>query len=164
MRDVTEKEWVEIYPYGIALGADAARPILIFKDEYKKYVLPVWLNPADAGMAISEQSHYSATASGHNLFKKIMNGLDLKLEACHFTEVRGHHQFVELHFSGNTKLQKLESRADEAMSFCLSGETRFYCEPEFFDKCRNIEIKMSDMTMDLAKRPSIGKNKHPYLN
>lgn len=160
-RDLRSKaEWIEMFPYGLAMSPGSSRPVMIFKDESGQKVLPVWLSPLDAGIAVNQSGGGATDTSPHHLTWKILEPLGVKLKKCFFTEVRGHHQFVKLHFSGNENLRRLESRADEAISFCLSTECKFYCRLEFIERCRILDVEMA---MAVGK-DSQDANPHPYLN
>jgi bifunctional DNase/RNase len=149
-----------MFPYGLAIAADASRPVMIFKDKSEEKVLPVWLSPLDAGIAVSQSGGAVTDASPHNLTWKILKPLGVKLEKCFFTELKGHHQYLRLEFSGSDKLKSLESRADEAMSFCLSSECRFFCRKDFIDACRTMDASLvASQDLDLIRASD-----YPYLN
>lgn len=156
----SRNEWVEIFPYGLALAPDASRPVMIFKDESEQRVLPVWLTPLEAGIAVSQSGGALIDASPHNLTWKILKPLDVNLQKCFFTELKGHHQFVRLQFSGSEKLKSLESRADEAISFCLSTACRFFCRVDFFDTCRVMDANL--MASQDLEQLNVGDM--PYMN
>lgn len=137
-----DNEWLEVFPYGVAFGDNGARPLVLFKDESGEKVLPVWSSPLDAGIALFQNQFVSPTASPHNLTWKILNPLGVVLEDCRFTEIRGHHQYVDLNFSGSSQVKTLRQRADEALSFCLAAKTRFFCRPEFIEQSRVMEAQL----------------------
>src|SRR4051812_26510776 len=91
----SKSEWIEVFPFGVAIGANNVRPVMIFKDKAEKRVLPVWMSPLDAGIAVSQDK----SPSPHELSCQILSAFGLKLEKCLFKSVKGHHQFVELHFT-----------------------------------------------------------------
>ena len=156
----SKNEWIEIFPYGLALAPDASRPVMIFKDESEQKVLPVWLSPLDAGIAMTQSGGTLTDASPHNLTWKILKPLGLKLEKCFFVELKGHHQFVRLQFSGSDVIKSLESRADEAISFCLSTDCRFFCRLEFIEACRVMDSSLfAGQDLELEQPTDI-----PYLN
>jgi bifunctional DNase/RNase len=157
---VPRDEWIEMFPYGIAVGPGEIRPVMIFKDATEKRVLPIWLSPVDAGIAVSQSEASHVTASPHHLTWKILKPLGVRLEKCFFTEVKGAFQFVRLEFSGSKKLLSLESRADEAISFCLSTQCRFYTKVEFIERCRVLEGEMVS-AFGKVKR---NQTENPYLN
>src|SRR5690606_37751733 len=97
------------------------------------------------------------------LTNKLLQLLSIRLEKCFFKEIKGPFQIVELHFSGDRRVARLEARADEAISFCLSLGTQFFATVDFMDRCRVLEGEfLSAMSMNLSKR-GVG-NRHPYLN
>src|SRR5690606_17846954 len=126
--------WIEVFPFGVAFGVDRSRPVVLFKDEKEERTFPVWSNHMDAGIALFQDRAPAASASPHALTWKILEPLGVKLESCLFTEVRGHHQYMELKFSGHPKLKSIHQRSDEALSFVLAAQTRFYCRPEFIEQ------------------------------
>lgn len=160
-----KKQQLEIFPYGITFSPDQSRPIMLFKNKDQSKVLPVWLSPLDAGITLHQNAvELGYSTSPYSLIWKILKPLGVHLEKCCFNDVKGHHQYVELHFSGHPQLKKIVSRADEAVSFCLSVKTQFFCGSDYFDKCRTIDAEMVSVVSDLKRHPQRFKNNHPYLN
>lgn len=160
-----KKNWVEIFPFGLSFGADLTRPLLIFKDDAKEKSLPVWLSPMDAGITLHQNTvEMGYSSSPYSLTWKILKPLDIFLERCCFTDIRGHHQYVTLYFKGHPKLKKIECRAEEAVSFCLSNKTQFFCETDYFEKSRLMETEMLSVVNDLKKKPFLAKHNQKYLN
>jgi bifunctional DNase/RNase len=158
-----QKKWIEDVPIAVTAGMDPARPVMIFKEKLGEERLPVWLSPLDAGIAIT-QDHVKANAtSPHDLASKVFQQLQLKLEKCFFTEIKGHHQYVELHFSGNTQITKISTRADQAISFCLHEQSQFFCTKDFMQKCRELDAELTGFTARMKNQPGLGHNRHPYL-
>lgn len=156
---------VEIFPYGLALSPGEPRPTMLFKDKSEQRVLPVWLSPMDAGISIHQNSvDMGKSSSPYKLSWRILKTLGVYLESCTFTEVKGFHQYVELKFKGHPKIEKLESRAEEAVSFCLSNKTQFFCGEDFFNQCRVVDQEMLDAHNLLKKNNHSMQNNHPYLN
>lgn len=159
---VSKSEWIEVFPYGLVVSPEQTRPVMIFKDKTEKRVLPVWMSPVDAGVAVSQSGGRETDASPHRLTTKILNLLNIKLEKCFFKEIKGHYQIVELHFSGDERVGKIQARADEAISFCLSQSTQFFATIEFMERCRILEGELLYALMNVSKKDV--NNRHPYLN
>lgn len=159
------KRKVELFPYGITYGPDELRPVMLFKDKDQKRVLPVWLNPLDAGIAVQENAlHLENIKSPYHITWKILEPLGIFLKKCVFVEIKGHHQFVELYFDGHSQLKKIRCRADESVSFCLSAKCQFFCDEDFFEKCQVLDVEMSQMTQKVLENPGVLNKAHPYLN
>lgn len=165
---VSKDDWIEILPYGVSFSADGfastARPVMFFKDAKEKFVLPVWLSPLEAGIALSEnQLSEKALSTPHGMTDKILEALGMTLKKCVFKDVKWPHQFVELHFAGSRKAKVIECRADEAISFCLKHKVQFFCQISFIEKCRVVETGTIENPMLTHPGMSI-KNPHPYIN
>lgn len=159
-----EGDWLELEPYGVTTSVDSSRPVMLFKALDSEEVLPVWLSPIDAGIAITQHNVKQAGASPHDLTSKLLHDLHVNLECCLFTEVKGHHQYVELQFRVNRQLKRISARADQAISFSLHQKTRFFCRPEYIQESRVMNAEMIGNQRDLKLNPKLGRNRHPYLN
>ncbi len=159
------QELIEIFPYGLTLSPHMTRPILVFKDKTESKVLPVWLSQMDAGITLHQNSvEMGYSSSPYSLTWKILKPLGIYLEKCCFVDIKGHQQIVELKFSGHPKLNTLKTRADEAVAFCLSNKTKFFCSDDYFEKCRKLDVELSTLGAVLKNSPNIVKNTQRYLN
>lgn len=129
----------ELEPFGLTTGMDRTRPVMLFRERGGEAVLPVWMSHVDAGIALNQHNAKAFAMSPHDVTLDILKGLGVKIESCHFVEVRGHHQYVELKFSGSRKLKTLKVRADFAISFCLQARTKFFCSREYLNECRTLD-------------------------
>ena len=145
----SKSEWIEMFPFGVAVGASGMRPVMIFKDKQERRALPVWMSPLDAGIAVSQSETFKSD-SPHELSAQILSGLGVKVEKCLFHEVRSNQQLVELHLIGSRKLKKIEARADAAISFCLRMGCRFFAKVEYIERSRVLE---SEVVLSMAATP-----------
>lgn len=166
-----EHEWVELFPQGISVGSTVGRPVLILKDKHGVEVLPVWMHPMDAGVALAELSHGGSGGSPHAVTRRILESLNVTVESCVFEELVGHHQFVQVSLRGDTQIKTLRLRADEAMSFCLQAHARFFSTRPYMARCRDMDAELANLEQNLAHGlvPSlqaemeISSKKHPYV-
>ena len=162
--------WVELFPHGISVGSALGRPVLILKDQAGTEVLPVWMQPLDAGVALAELSH-SSSATPHAVTRRLLETLGLKVESCAFVDLIGHHQFVNLTLRGENQVKTLRARADEAMSFCLQARARFFCAKTLMARCRSIDADLSKLEQNLVHGQipqltaeiEISSKKQPYM-
>ena len=155
------EELIELFVFGITLGTEGRRPVLILKDATGNVVLPVWINPIDATFAMNDHAHQAYAA--HSVASKIMQVFSLKLERCVFDGVKGHHQYVRLEFSGNEHLTQLEARADDAMSLCLASGARFFAPASFVAKSREVDAELLGIEAGIQSHPEIGFRNHKYV-
>ena len=155
--------WVELFPYGVTIGADRSRPVMVFKDKLEKQVLAVFLSPIEAGLVVNHSQESWVATNPHHLTTKILGNLGVKLDKVYFTELRGSLQYVDLHFKGSPGLKVLESRADEAISFCLTEGAKFYCRPSYFRRCQELTGEMAQTAM-ISSMMGDGSGAPVYLN
>lgn len=155
---------LELEPFGVTAGMDSSRPVMLFKEKGGEAILPVWLSPLDAGIALTQHNVKAFAMSPHDVTLGILKGLGVTVEACRFTEIKGHQQYVELEFSGSRKFKNLRFRADHAISFCLQARTKFYCSREYLQQSRDVEASIERMGAGMKIKSGERKNGHPYLN
>ncbi len=163
-------EWIELYPQGISVTSTVGRPVLVLKDQRGVEVLPVWMNPLDAGIAIAELTT-SSGATPHMVTRRMMEALKIRATRCSFVELVGHHQYVVVEFEGNEDLKAIRVRADEAMSFCVQARVKFQATRAFMRLCRDVDADMEKLETGNSANHSTGSNsfsensskKHPYV-
>ncbi len=95
---------IELEAFGLTTGMDNSRPVMLFREKNGEATLPVWLSPLDAGIALTQhQQTQTFMLSPHDVTLNLLSKLGVKLDVCHFREVKGHHQYVELIFSAVAK-------------------------------------------------------------
>ncbi|MGZ3722441.1 MAG: bifunctional nuclease family protein [Bdellovibrionales bacterium] len=153
---------LELEPFGVTGGMDKARPVMLFREKNGEAVLPVWLSPLDAGIALTQHNTSAIASSPHDVTLHVLSELGVKAETCHFSEVRGHMQYAEVTFSGSKKLKTVKSRADHAVSFCLQAKVKFYCTREFLEKCREVDAEIGQLAA--KSKHDMRRNRNAYLN
>lgn len=157
-------EVIELEAFGLTSGMDRTRPVILFREKGGDAVLPVWLSPLDAGIAMTQNQPQLAVHSPHEVSLGVIQLLGVKLESCHFVELRGHIQHVELRFSGSRRLKSMHVRADHAISLCLQAKARFFCTRGFIQQCRDIEAEMGQVQIGSGTKGQAGRTRPHYLN
>lgn len=156
---------IELEPFGMTNGMERGRPLMLFREKGGEAVLPVWLSPLDAGIALTQHDVQAFAMSPHDVTLKVLAALGVKLNSCRFCEVKGHQQYVELEFSSEEReIKPMRFRADHAVSFCLQAKVKFYCTREFLETCREIDAALETLHTSLKRKPGGRQNGHPYLN
>ena len=164
----TDNDWIELFPYGVTLGVDEVRPVMIFKDENEKHVLPVWVSELEAQIAMDQTSGDRFVGSPHTIAINILKELNAKIDRCVFVELKGHHQVVEVFYTANGEEKKVKARAHEIMSFLLSSKPQFFCTLKHIKNSQKIEFEMESTRSKMAVESIRGRNilasKGRYLN
>jgi bifunctional DNase/RNase len=155
---------IELEPFGMTAALDRTRPVMLFKEKEGEAVLPVWLSPLDAGIAMTQHNVQAFAMSPHDVTLKVLRELGIQIESCWFCEIKGHQQYVEIKFQGSRKLKTMRFRADHAISFCLQARAKFFCSREYLEQCREVDADLMRVQATIKTRPGSTKNRHPYLN
>ncbi len=158
-----KKELLRLMPFGISVGTELGRPVLILKDEEQKEILPVPLSPLEAGVTISQATRISSPTSPHHVTETLLGSLGVKIQRCLFTEIKGHHQYVKLELEGHPKLSELKCRAEEAMSLCLYLGTPIFSTRAYMQKSRILSVELGQLESHLKLTPGALKRSHSYM-
>lgn len=154
---------IELEPFGVAGGVDRSRPVMLFREKGGEAVLPVWLAPVEAGIAITQGQ--AQPGSPHDVGLRALNEIGVRPQECRFSEIVGNHQYVEISFSGSKKLKTLRARADQAISFCLQAKTKFLCTRDYMEAARVVDAAQLEMEQDHQQgRDSVLRGRTTYLN
>ncbi len=168
-------DWIEMFPFGVVMGANQMRPVMVFKDKAERRVLPVWLTHIDAGiMLVQGQGSFiqegAVVGTPHDVSMKILNELNLRVEKCLFKTMKNKKQWIEIHIQSLTPAENksktaqkafvIEAPAEDAISYCLRAGCRFYATIDYIEKSRVLEGEIG-ITGGLTAQ---NLNPHPYIN
>lgn len=163
--DFAKKDLIKLIPVGISLNLDPSRPVLLLKDEKGQHVLPVAVNPLEAGIALGQNSKSleAAQATPHKLMQLLLESLSIKIQRCVFVEIRGQYQYVRVYFEGHPSHGSLKVRADEAMSLCLQLNVPLFATAKLMEKSKIMSAEIQELSQVVAKSPSLRNKNSEYL-
>lgn len=133
---INDEDLIRLHPYGMTVAAEFQRPVLLMKDDSGKHVLPVAINPIEAGVTLSQSNPSISPVTMHKFSEVLMDSLSIKITRCVFVEIRGAHQFVRLYLENHPKYGSLKLKAEECMSLCLHMGVEFYATSQFMNKSK----------------------------
>lgn len=151
-------ELVRLHAFGLSLANDVNRPFLLLKDEKEELVLPVAINPLEAGVTLTQSNTKQFATTPHHFTEMLLESFDVKMDRCIFSEIKGHHQYVRLYMIGHPRYGSFKLRADEAMSLCLHLETPIYATRTFIHRSKIMSAEIGD-----GQGMNVGPNPHSYL-
>jgi bifunctional DNase/RNase len=161
--NISEKDLVRLYPFGVQVPTDGTRPLLLLKDEKGDSVMPVALTPLEAGVTITQSANNVATTTPHKLTETILNSLDITIESCIFVEIRAPYQYVVVKFNGHPQITSLKLRADEAMSLCLHLNVPLYATQTYIAKSKVLAAEIEGLAKGIALNPELLKTTQKYI-
>ncbi|MGZ3772332.1 MAG: bifunctional nuclease family protein [Pseudobdellovibrionaceae bacterium] len=158
-----QKDLVQLFPYGLSITTDAARPFLLLKDEAHQYTLPVAVTPIDAGVSLSQSNKDILQSSPHKFTAMLMQSLEIEIKQAVFVEIKGNHQYIRLYLSGNSKMQSVKLRADEAMSLCLYLGVPLFATKSFIGRSQVMSTEVQNAAQKIQGLGVLEKGSR-YLN
>lgn len=159
-----QKDLVRLFPYGLSVNGDVARPFLLLKDEAHQYTLPVAVTPIEAGVALAQTNRTILASSPHKFTELLMQSMGVEIMQAVFVEIKGSSQFMRLYLSGNPKMSSMKLRADEAMSLCLYLQVPIFATKSFIGKSRVMTAEMESPGQKLPLMGNIERDSGGYLN
>lgn len=158
-----QNDLVQLFPYGLSVTSDAARPFLLLKDEGHQYTLPVAVSAIDAGVALSQSNKSILESSPHKFTQLLMQSLGVEIKQAVFVEIKGSHQYLRLYTSGHPQMNSFKIRADEAMSLCLYLSVPIYATKTFIGRSRVMSAEVEGAAQKLSSFGFFDKGSG-YLN
>ncbi len=157
--DFFEEDLIELKAYGLSISNETTRPFMIFKDTKGEYTLPVGISQIEAGVALTQANPTMVPATPHKFTQMMLESLDIQLERCIFTEIKGLHQYVRVYMKGHPKYNSMKLKAEEAMSLCLYLKVPIFATLSFIQKSKLMTAEINGFAKTGAKHPMLnGKN------
>ena len=128
-----KNKWIEIAPYGLIGGMIAEASAMIFQQKNGERKFSVWLSDLQSRIAVSQSLKREQPL---DWTKKLLKAYKIFPLACFFVETKDERDIVAVAFQKESgKPDKIvQFYADEALSFCILNNCRFFCREEFFDE------------------------------
>ncbi len=158
-----EPEAVEVFPYGISVGPEISRPVLIFHDESEQLRVPIWLGPLEAATAVAYLDYQGSGYTPLGVLTQVLEQLQVRVEKCVFDQVQGHRQSGVLYFQGLQAMAPIRRSADEVVTVGLTQKARFYATAEFSQRSREMKMEIREVEAHLKAFPDEGRKSHRFL-
>lgn len=159
-----QKDLVQLFPYGLSVTNDAARPLLLLKDEAHIHTLPVTISAIDAGVTLAQSDKMSLESSPHKFTGLLLESLGIEVKQAVFVEIKGSHQYLRLYMTGHPKLSSQKVRADEAMSLCLYLNIPIFATKSFIGRSRVLHTESRDVAAQSAQNFGLFDKGSGFLN
>lgn len=157
-----DSDLVELFPYGLSLSNDAARPFMILKDKLGELSLPVPISQLEAGLTLTQNSP-SAVSAPHAFVEKLLGSLDIKLNRCLFVEIKGVHQYVRLYMENHPQYHSLKFRVDEVLSLCFYLKVPIFATKDFINRSKIMTAEIAGLHQSTQNNPQMMIKSHNYL-
>lgn len=128
----------ELEIYGLVVGPQQPKPLLLLKDKAEGQVFPVGLNAMEAQIL----AYGSDRADGpHGATLSLLKEMGIQIAKAQFREIKGNRQVLEIHFVSNVtskrpKVKVIETMAESGISLALAAKAPLFATPIFIEQSR----------------------------
>jgi bifunctional DNase/RNase len=160
-----EEVLVRLFPVGLQISVDGARPVLLFRDASQGQVLAVNIHPLEAGLALAatNPSANSSAVGSHALVALLLRSLEVKIQKAIFWQVKSGHLYLRIELSGHPHLHDLTVKVSEALSLCLSLQVPLFAKPSVIAAARELLSEHVQVQKLMQANPSAFKNPSAFL-
>lgn len=158
-----QSDLIQLFPYGLSVVPDANRPFLIMRDHDGEFTLPVFLNPLEAGVALTQSNKSIAPVTPHKFVVELLKSLDIRVLQCVFVQIKGPHQYVRVYLQGHPAMNSLKLRADEVMSFVLQLGIPVFATKAFINKSKLLSAHIEGLNRTMLKQNRLLQKNQPFI-
>ncbi|MFW6091976.1 MAG: bifunctional nuclease family protein [Actinomycetota bacterium] len=118
----------ELEVVGVRVEMPSQQPIVLLRESEGERYLPIWIGAVEAtAIAFAQQGMTPPRPLTHDLFRDVLEALDVQLEQVLITEMRESTYYAELVFNGGVRVS---SRPSDSIALALrTGSPIFAAEP-----------------------------------
>ncbi len=131
----------QFFPHGLMLGPQPFNPIMIFKSENEKEVLPVLLDPVNAGIMMVDSESLGRVDSAHHASLEIFEKLGVSIKSIYFNEINGSEIIAQAFITDGKKDIQMKFKAREILSLALRSGCNFFASPEVIEKSKLLNLE-----------------------
>jgi hypothetical protein len=158
-----QAELIQLFPYGISIAPQIERPFLILKSDRAEHVLPVFLNPLEAGVTLTQSNRTIAPLTPHGFARELMKSLDIRPLQLVFVQIKGAHQFVRIYMQGHPRLNSIKMRADEVMSLALEMSIPIFATVAHIQNAKVLNAQLEAYSQDFIRKTLSEQKNQSYI-
>ena len=117
---------------GVRVEMPSNQPIVLLKETAGDRYLPIWIGAVEAtAIAFAQQGVLPARPLTHDLFRDVLEALDVQLNTVNITALREGIFFADLIFSNGVEVS---ARPSDSIALALRTGSRIFCAEEVLDE------------------------------
>lgn len=129
----------ELDVVGVRVEMPSNQPIVLLRETDGERYLPIWIGAVEAtAIAFAQQGMTHPRPLTHDLFRDVLEALEVRLEKVHITEMRESTYYAELIFDGGVRVS---SRPSDSIALALRTGSPIYAAEPLLD---DVGVLISD--------------------
>ena len=117
---------------GVRVEMPTNQPIVLLKETQGDRYLPIWIGPVEAtAIAFAQQGMVPARPLTHDLFRDVLEALEVQLQTVNITALRDGIFFADLIFSNG---KEVSARPSDSIALALRTGAAIYASEEVLDE------------------------------
>src|ERR1700733_380759 len=117
---------------GVRVEMPTNQPIVLLKETQGDRSLPIWIGPVEAtAIAFAQQGMVPARPLTHDLFRDVLEALEVQLQTVNITALRDGIFFADLIFSNG---KEVSARPSDSIALALRTGAAIYASEEVLDE------------------------------
>lgn len=127
---------------GLTVDPVTNTPIVILKEVGGEQTLPIWIGLLEATAIASELEGIKfARPMTHDLFKDVMDLIDLKVVKVEVCDLKNNTYFAQIHFLHDGKELSVDARPSDALALSLRVKAPIFVSEEVINNSSQIDLK-----------------------
>src|ERR1700680_4314660 len=117
---------------GVRVEMPTNQPIVLLKESQGDRYLPIWIGPVEAtAIAFAQQGMVPARPLTHDLFRDVLEAMDVQLKTVNITALRDGIFFADLIFSNG---KEVSARPSDSIALALRTGAAIFASDEVLDE------------------------------
>ena len=117
---------------GVRVEMPTNQPIVLLKETQGDRYLPIWIGPVEAtAIAFAQQGMVPARPLTHDLFRDVLEAMEVQLQTVNITALRDGIFFADLIFSNG---KEVSARPSDSIALALRTGAAIYASEEVLDE------------------------------
>ncbi|MBI5575695.1 MAG: bifunctional nuclease family protein [Deltaproteobacteria bacterium] len=139
----------EMQVVGITVDPATQSPIVILRDAENNHILPIWIGILEANaIAVGLEKVRLPRPMTHDLFKNVLDTLEIRLVKVEVTDIKDNTYYAELHLDAGGKPMVVDSRPSDAIAIALRLGCPILVHDTVIDKAVRIDASVSSADKD----------------
>jgi uncharacterized protein len=144
---------VELNVIGVRVELPANQPIVLLKERDGDRYLPIWIGAAEAtAIALAMQGVTPPRPMTHDLFKIVLEELEVALDRIEITELREGTFYALLHLTRNGSAHEISSRPSDAIALAVRASVPIFASEDVLGEASVVIRDDEEMEVERFKQ------------
>ena len=138
---------------GLMLDPSSKLPIVILRDEERRYLLPIWIGVFEANaIALRVEEIETPRPMTHDLLQSALTEVGVQVKKVLISDLQENTFYAVIYLSRDGEELTLDSRPSDAIALALRAEAPIFVLPEVLRNARSLDMTESLEDDDRVKK------------